>query len=61
MEKMFVKPAPGLKVRLPDNPRAFLPDEGAEVERNSFWTRRLFDGDVVTATPKKKPTTQRSD
>lgn len=61
MEKMFVKPAPGLKVRLPDNPRAFLPDEGAEVERNSFWMRRLFDGDVVTATPKKKTTTQRSD
>lgn len=61
MGKMFVKPAPGLKVRLPDNPRAFLPEDGADVERDSFWMRRLFDGDVVTATPKKKPTTQRSD
>lgn len=61
MEKMFVKPTPGFKVRRPENPRAFLPDEGDWVERNSFWMRRLFDGDVVTATPKKKPTTQRSD
>jgi hypothetical protein len=61
MGKMFVKPAPGLKVRLPDNPRAFLPDEGAEVERDSFWMRRLFDADVVIADAPKKSTKQRSD
>ncbi len=61
MEKMFVKPAPGLNVRLPDNPRAFLPDDGAEVERNSFWMRRLSEGDVVAAAKQKKPTQQRSD
>lgn len=49
MQKIFVKPAPGLKVRLPENPRAFLPDDGAEVERDAFWLRRLRDGDVVEA------------
>jgi hypothetical protein len=56
MEKMFVKPAPGLKVRLPENPSAFLPDDGAEVERNAFWLRRLRDEDVVHAAPASKPT-----
>ncbi len=50
MQKVFVKPAPGMKQRLPENPRAFLPEEGAEVERNAFWLRRLADGDVVEAT-----------
>ncbi len=51
MQTMFVKPAPGLKVRLPENPRAFLPEDGAEVARDAFWLRRLRDGDVVEATP----------
>lgn len=48
-DKIFVKPAPGLKQRLPDNPREFLPEEGMEVERNAFWLRRLADGDVQLA------------
>lgn len=49
MQKIFVKPAPGMKQRMPDNARAFLPEEGAEVERNAFWLRRIADGDVVLA------------
>lgn len=48
-EKIFVKPAPGIKQRLPENPRAFLAEEGAEVERDAFWLRRVADGDVVLA------------
>ena len=47
MEKMVVKPAPGMKIRMPDNPREFLPTTGAEVERNAFWVRRLRDGDAI--------------
>jgi hypothetical protein len=44
---MFVKPAPGLKVRHPVT-RTFLPDEGIEVaDGDLFWTRVLNDGDVV--------------
>ncbi len=41
----FVIPAPGLTVRDPlDNEQ--LPPEGALKPRNSFWLRRLTDGDV---------------
>lgn len=49
MQKIFVKPAAGMKQRLPENPREFLPEEGLEVERNAFWLRRMADGDVILA------------
>ncbi len=54
---MFVKPAPSIddpsKPRAVRTPRthAFLPPEGQEVPEDSFWTRRIIQGDVVLATP----------
>ena len=50
-DKIFVKPAPGLQVFDPDDsrPRQPLPAEGAEVLRNTYWERRLKDGDVVAS------------
>lgn len=42
---MFVKPAPGLRIRGPN--KQILPDEGAEVPEVAFWLRRLRSGDVV--------------
>lgn len=45
---MFVKPKQGLKVRDPVT-RGFLPEGGAEVPPSLYWTRRLRDGDVETA------------
>lgn len=42
---MFVKPKPGLKVRDPKS-LLHIPDSGAEVPEDSYWTRRLADGDV---------------
>lgn len=51
MSTIYLKPAPGLKVRTPQG--GFLPDEGAEVERNSFWVRRINDGDVIETDPPK--------
>lgn len=52
---MFVKPAPGLKVRDPQSKR-HLPEEGAEVpDSDSYWVRRLIDGDVVKAAPTISP------
>jgi hypothetical protein len=47
---MFVKPAPGLKVRDPVS-RLHLPLGGAEVPNTSFWIRRLQCGDVIEAKP----------
>ncbi|HEC2616923.1 TPA: DUF2635 domain-containing protein [Raoultella ornithinolytica] len=42
---MFVKPKDGLSVRCPVRGEA-LPAEGTEVPDNTFWRRRLKDGDV---------------
>jgi len=48
--KIFIKPAsPGLRVRAPSG--ALLPEEGDYVERESYWLRRINDGDVVEADP----------
>lgn len=48
---MFVKPNNGLSVRCPVKGTS-LPKDGAEVPDNTFWRRRLSDGDVVVAKPK---------
>jgi hypothetical protein len=46
---MFVKPAPGLRVRHPET-RQHVPEAGIEVpDTDTYWTRRLQDGDVVPA------------
>ncbi|MMZ47281.1 hypothetical protein D3C87_1974200 [compost metagenome] len=45
---MLVKPKDGLSVRCPVK-GVPLPAEGAEVPDNTFWHRRLNDGDVVLA------------
>lgn len=47
---MFVKPNNGLSVRDPVKGSP-LPEGGAEVPDNTFWQRRLRDGDVVPAKP----------
>lgn len=44
--KVFIKPAPGLKIRDPET-KIQLPEEGAQVEKSSFWSRRIKAGDVV--------------
>lgn len=51
----WVKPAHGLSVRDPMSLKT-LPEEGAEVLNNSFWQRRIRDGDVTVVEGKtKKP------
>lgn len=48
MDRIFIKPAaPGLKVRKPVN--GHLAAEGEEVNADSYWLRRMADGDVVEA------------
>jgi len=50
-EEMFIKPREGLLVRGPDYTP--LPATGAFRERNSYWLRRLRDGDVIICSPAK--------
>ncbi len=48
---MYVKPAPGLKIRDPQS-RLHIPETGIEVlDTDTYWARRLQDGDVVKAAP----------
>lgn len=47
---MFVKPAPGIRVRDPLT-KLHIPDAGTEVPEESYWLRRLRSGDVVLASP----------
>lgn len=42
---IFVKPLNGAKIRKMDT-REYLKDEGEELERSSFWTRRQIAGEV---------------
>lgn len=44
-EKIFLVPRMDLLVRDPET-KECLPAEGMEVERSSFWIRRIKDGDV---------------
>lgn len=50
MKKVFVKPAPGLKIRIPGRLSDVMPESGAEVELTDYWRNRLRDGDVTLAT-----------
>lgn len=59
-ETVFVRPAPGLKIRMPERGFAILPEEGRHVPLDGYWRARLRDGDVVmandtAAAPAKKP------
>lgn len=45
MTTIKIIPAQGRRVRFPDG--RLLPAEGAEVEHDLYWTRRIADGDVV--------------
>ncbi len=51
---MFVKPRPGVKVRDPHS-KLHIPEGGLEVpDTDTYWARRLRDGDVVRASPDTK-------
>lgn len=45
-DTVYLIPSPGLRVVNPATGQP-LPAEGAEVERDTYWIRRLNDGDVA--------------
>jgi hypothetical protein len=62
MNTLYVIPAPGLLVPMPDVPAGaprHLPAEGAVVNDTAFWRRRIADGEVTLA-PEAPPKTSKS-
>ncbi len=62
-ERIFVKPAEDRKVRKPTGPT--LAAQGEWVNRDSYWDRRILDGDAVidpnaVEAPAEKPATGRT-
>jgi len=51
---MFVKPAPGLTVRVPPHMRP-LPPGGGNVPDITYWHRAIARGDVILAPPPAEP------
>jgi hypothetical protein len=50
-----LKPAPGCRVRYPDNPQLILSDEGDQVVLTSAWRRLIKAGDVLEVEPPPPP------
>ena len=50
METLFVRPAPGARVRDPET-KAPIPETGVDVPNTGYWQRRIRMGDVVVVTP----------
>jgi Protein of unknown function (DUF2635) len=50
-EMIFIKPAEGLTIRDPKS-RMQIPEDGKLVKRDTYWMRRIHDGDVILSTPK---------
>lgn len=46
MARLFLKPAPGLKIPSADHGGADLPADGGWVNTSTYWQRRLADLDV---------------
>jgi hypothetical protein len=53
LNKIFIKPAPGFKIRDPES-KMHIPEQGEYVVRTPFWTRRILDKDVSIVEPKKE-------
>jgi len=48
MERIFVKPVEGRRCKDPEN-YELLPVRGKSVVKNSYWLRRVKDGDCIVA------------
>jgi hypothetical protein len=46
MTTAILKPAPGARVRFPNNPQRLLKEDGDRVELDSAWRRLIKAGDV---------------
>lgn len=56
MDTVFVKPAPGARVRQPNRGYRVMPDDGDHVPRDAFYNRLIELGDLIVS---KSPTVPR--
>lgn len=59
-DTVFVKPAKHVRVRDPVTATP-LDEHGEDKPRNSYWLRRLADGDVREASPPPQPSASRGE
>lgn len=55
MPTIYVKPAPGGRVRMPERGSRPMPAEGAWVPRVDYYERLLISGDVAICEPPAPP------
>ncbi|VVP57131.1 DUF2635 domain-containing protein [Pseudomonas fluorescens] len=55
MTTIKLKPAPGCRVRYPDNPTLLLSEDGDQVTLTSAWRRLIKAGDVLEVEPPPPP------
>lgn len=61
MATVTLKPAPGLKIRVPERGMRHLAESGEPVALNPYWRARLRDGDVTEVKTAAKPAKQQKD
>ena len=54
MERIYVKPREGLKVRFENPQHGFVPADGCPVPKTTYYHRRLKCGDLVRVDPAPK-------
>jgi hypothetical protein len=53
MEKIFIRPAPGIRLFNPAT-GSMVPDSGLFAERNQYWSRRINEGGAIVFDPKNE-------
>lgn len=51
MEKIFIKPMPGVKLFNPAT-NNFVPESGISINKNQYWSRRIAEGGVIVTKQK---------
>lgn len=51
MDTVFVKPASGGRIRMPERAYAVMPAEGKAVPLTAYYQRLIDSGDLIPATP----------
>ena len=51
MAMLFIKPAPGMRIRDHVYPHLFIPEGGVQVPEHPYWWRKILRRDVLICDP----------